>query len=308
MTPPSPETDYIAQLGAGSRRTMSQALVVIRKILDPRSTGGEDFDWTQVDRDAVARVRRELAEAYAPSTANKMLSALRGVLRACRNRGLIDERRYQETTGFDRILDHRSVESRLLSDAELKALYDACDRDRTASGLRDAALLTVYLAAGLRREEATSLDVESFDPAHPSLVIDSDIAERRRGVPLSPGAAQRLHHWIQARGDAPGPLLLPVDKGGTIRPRMLTAQSVYSAVARVAERANLKTVTPRDLRRTCVVQMFRAGLDVDAMRERVGHLSWLTTAAFTQLAQEAGDSPPWPIPVPENPAPIHPKE
>lgn len=305
MNQPSPDSEYLAQLGPGSRRTMAQALGVIQRLLVPEHQAGADFDWTKVDRDAVARVRRELAEAYAPTTANKMLAALRGVLRVSRNQGLISERQYQAATGFDRVKDPRKTETRLLGDNELQALYDACDRDGTAAGRRDAALITIYLAAGLRREEATALQVEDFDEAAAELVIHSDIAERRRRVPLSAGAAARLRHWLDARGDDPGPLLLPVNKAGTIRPhpcpRKLTAQSLYAAVARVAERAEVGGVTPRDLRQTCLVQMLRTGLDADTLRQRVGHLSWLTTAAHHQLAAEAGDQKPWHIPSPASP-------
>ena len=292
----SPSDRYLQALAPGSRRTMTQAVGVLEGLLTGDEKAGPD--WAELGREDVLTLRRQLAERYAPSTANKMLAAFRGVMRACRDAGNISERQFQELTGFDRVPDAPPVESRVLSNTELDHLFAACDADGTAAGRRDAALLTVYLEAGLRREEATALAAASADLEAGELMIDSPINERRRRVPLTEGGRARLEHWLEARGEGSGPLLCPVDKGGTIRPRKMSAQSVYAAVARVGAAAGVDSVTPRDLRRTCLVQLIRVGLDADALRQRVGHLSWLTTAAYAQLAAEAAGRKPWQIPPP----------
>ena len=185
----------------------------------------------------------------------------------------------------------------MLSDAELDRLYAACSQDRTAAGRRDAALLTLYLVAGLRREEATALRLDALDLDAGVLRIESEIVERCRDLSLSDGARSHFSFWLEARGEIAGPLILPVDEGGTIRLRRLTAQSVYSVVARIGERAGVEALTPRDLRQTCLIQMIRAGCDAEALRQRVGHMSWLTTAAYQHLAEKAGGASPWTMPL-----------
>lgn len=295
-----PASVYLGELSEGSQRTMRQALVTMAAIRT--GTAGEvtieDFAWQEVDRDTVARLRRELAERYAPTTANKMLAALRGVLRVCRDQGRMTERAFQEATAFERVRDFREKESRVLSGDELARLYAACAAEATAAGRRDAALVTLYLVAGLRREEATALLVGDVDVEAGVLRIDSPVAERRREVPLGPTECAHFARWIEARGTAAGPLLLPVDRGGTIRIRRLTAQAVYGIVARVAQRAGVTPVTPRDLRRTCLIRLIRAGLDAEALRQRVGHLSWLNSTAYEALYREAGAEAALPIPGP----------
>jgi len=310
---PDPVDAYLEALGAGSRRTIEQSLAVITTLLTkpkprtvaPRQAGAEltigqepadprGFDWGTIDQAAVARLRRELAERYAPATANKILAALRGVLRVCRDQGRINEAQFQAATRFDGIKSFAAAESRVLSEAELKRLFRGCAEDGTAAGRRDAAALAIFLATGLRREEAVALDVGDYDPRprKRTLHIRSDIAERDRVAELGKPACAAIDHWLEARGHdedaADTPLLLPVDKGGTIRTRRLTTQAIYGIVIRAAKRAGLPHTTTRDLRRTCIVRLIRAGLDLDQVRQRVGHASWLTTAAYQVMAEEAG--------------------
>lgn len=281
---------------------MRQALDTVAQALgahaSPDPPPRDGVDWASIDRPAVAKLRRDLAERYAPSTANKMMAAFRGVLRVCRDRGEVSERQFQEVTRFGRIVGFGPTESRVLSDADLDRLFAACAAEGTAAGRRDAALLTVYLAAGLRREEATGLVVADFDLASSTLTVDSDVPERRRGIGLSPNAAGQIAHWLAARGPDPGPLLLPVDKGGTVRNRRLTAQAVYASVGRAAERAGVASVTPRDLRRTCLIHLIRSGMQAPEIRRRVGQLSWLNSTAMAALIEEAGTDPPWCFPPP----------
>src|SRR3989337_1860538 len=76
-----PAAVYLASLSGDGRRTQRQALDVIAGIL----TGIPDClacNWAAVRFQHAAVVRAKLAEMYAASTANKMLSALRGVLKA----------------------------------------------------------------------------------------------------------------------------------------------------------------------------------------------------------------------------------
>ena len=290
--PQNPVDAYLEALGAGSRRTIRQSLGVITVMLGGEEVAPEGdprrFDWARVDQDAVARLRRELAERYAPATVNKMVAALRGILRVCRDQGRISEQRFQTATRFDRVKDFRAAESRVLSKAELDRLFRACADDGTAAGRRDAALLAIFLNAGLRREEATELDITDYDVGARTLHIRSGIAERDRLTEMGEQAGQAIDHWLDARGTDPGALILPVDKGGTIRFRRLTAQAVYGIVNRAAQRTGINHTTTKDLRRTCIVRLILAGLSITQIRQRVGHLSWLTTAAYRALAVEAG--------------------
>jgi integrase len=284
----SPMDSYLNSLGKGSRRAMGQALGVIAGVAsgqdepaDPRA-----YAWHQIGADDAVRIRRELAGRYAASTVNKMLAALRGVMRACRDLGLIDEAGYQAVARLNSLKSGGSRPSRILTDNEISALFGACVVDGTAAGLRNAALLAVFLSAAPRREEVTELNAEDYEPRKRILHIRSAIRERDRELTLPPGAGRALDDWLAARGTQPGPLLTPVDKAGTIRDRRLTDQAVYLILRSIGEQAGIGPITTRDLRSTLIVRQIASGLDYESISRHVGYLSWLSAQAYRGLARE----------------------
>ena len=76
-----PAAVYIASLAPGSRRTMSQALETIAALVSGGRADALSLDWSALRYQHAAAVRAKLAETYSPATANKMLAALRRVLK-----------------------------------------------------------------------------------------------------------------------------------------------------------------------------------------------------------------------------------
>jgi hypothetical protein len=77
QSPHDPVATYLNRLAPGSRRAMNQALRVIAAEL-----GGdlESVPWHLLRYPHTQAVRSRLMAAYAPASANKALSALKGVL------------------------------------------------------------------------------------------------------------------------------------------------------------------------------------------------------------------------------------
>src|SRR4051794_17352371 len=76
----NPAAVYLAALAPSGRRTMAQALGVVADLLAP-GIAAEAFPWASLRYEHAQAVRTILVERYAPATANKVLSALRGVAR-----------------------------------------------------------------------------------------------------------------------------------------------------------------------------------------------------------------------------------
>jgi hypothetical protein len=84
----------LASMAEGSRRVQPSTLGWIAR----RATaiyGVETMPWRRLRRRHVLRIRQLLQDAYAPATANRMLSALRGVLKECWHSGPIPAQDYQ---------------------------------------------------------------------------------------------------------------------------------------------------------------------------------------------------------------------
>ncbi len=78
----NPAAVYLARLtSAASRRTMRAALEMIARLVTSEALGADHCPWSQLRYQHAAALRAALAARYSPSSANKHLSALRGVLR-----------------------------------------------------------------------------------------------------------------------------------------------------------------------------------------------------------------------------------
>ena len=135
----------------------------------------------------------------------------------------------------------------------MTALVEACARDRTPAGARDAAMLACLYVGGLRRAELAALKVEHYTSDPPTLTIKSGKGDKDRIVPVEPSAAVAVDAWLVVRGGRPGRLFLPVNKGGRIRGEGITAGAVYNTLARRAAEAKIAHASPHDLRRSFVV-------------------------------------------------------
>jgi hypothetical protein len=76
-----PAAVYLASLGSGSRRTMRQSLGVIASLISGGRADIRSLAWEKLRYQHCQAVRTALAERYAAGTTNKMLAALRGVLK-----------------------------------------------------------------------------------------------------------------------------------------------------------------------------------------------------------------------------------
>jgi integrase len=282
----SPAARYLLSLGKGSKRTVQESLVRLAFMV----TGVDGADpfklrWERLRRPDTVRLRAELKGDLAPATANKILSVIRGVLRACRDMGLMSEGDFQAAASLEMVKAKLIAKAVPVSAAMITSLFDACEKDATAAGRRDAALLAIFLSSGLRRAEAAGIDVGDYEALTGRLHIRGDRPEYDRFVTLPKASRRLIAEWLAVRTSEPGPLLLPVDRGGLIRFRRMTDQAIYDIFGRLAARAGCPEVTLRDLRREYVVRLIRAGKTVEEVQYLAGHASWVTRARYRELAE-----------------------
>src|SRR6202795_891280 len=99
---------YIARLGSGSRRTMREALNIIAAVLTGGKCDAENLPWAALGNQHTAAIRAALIERYKPSTANKTLAALRGVLKEAWRLG------YMTAEDFHRATDVPTIKAQTL--------------------------------------------------------------------------------------------------------------------------------------------------------------------------------------------------
>lgn len=272
-----PVAVYLAGLAPGSRRTMRQALDVAANMISAGFTA-MTLPWERVGYQHVAAVRPQIAEMYAPTTANKMMAALKGVMRQAFALGVIDAETLARIVSVKTIKGTRVPKGRGITQAELKDLFAVCDTS-TAAGARDAALLGIAYGAGLRRSEIVGLDVGDYDRRTGVLVVRGK-GNKQRNAYVTNGARSALETWLAARGDAAGAVFFPVNKAGRIVARRMTDQAVYMLVCRLAVKAKVARFAPHDLRRSFIGDLLDGGADISTVAALCGHAQIATSARY----------------------------
>lgn len=280
-----PAAVYLARLAPGSRRTMSAALDTIAGLLTSGRCNVQTLDWGSLRYQHTAAVRAVLAELYAPATANKMLAALRGVLREAWRLGQVSAEDHHRAVDLPSVRGATLPRGRALSAGELRSLFAACAADQTAAGKRDAALLAVLYNCGLRRSEVVSLDVGDFDPATGGLRVRSGKGNKGRVTYATQASKRALEHWIIARSEAAGPLFCPVNKAGNITVRRMSDQAIRKIMRKRAVEAGVSHFSPHDLRRTMIGDLLDAGADISTVQRLAGHANVTTTARYDRRGE-----------------------
>jgi site-specific recombinase XerD len=206
---------------------------------------------------------------------------------------------------------------RELSQGEILALITTCQEDpNTNAGIRDATIIALMYAAGLRRDEVVQLRLEDYDPETRKLVLTGK-RNKQRTTYVTNGAADALHDWLSIRGTQPGSLFVEVNKGGKVlverqsmvvkpvrkirgvdvpnkkagqtiyRGGAITSQAIYNMIAKRAQEAGIKNFSPQDVRRTFISHLLDAGADLATVSKMAGHANIQTTARYDRRPEEA---------------------
>lgn len=282
-----PAVVYLASLSEGSRRTIFQALDTMARLLSGGRLGVFMLNWAALRYEHTAAIRSLLAERYKPSTANKMLSALRQVLYHAWQLGQISAEDYQRARSVRSIVGDVLPAGRDLGAGELAALMAACEADPSPAGARDAAIIALMYATGIRRSSVVRLNLADYDPTTGTLRVRQAKRNKEYLAYVAQDGAQRaMADWLAVRGSEAGPLFWPVTKGGDLIPRRLSTQAVYNLLIKRAHQAGVKHFSPHDLRRTLAGDLLDAGADIVTVQRILGHASVDTTARYDRRPEE----------------------
>lgn len=275
-----------------STRTMKGCLGRIAAILTEGSgeeIPAEAIPWGSIRFAHAARIKKKLttrtrlvdgeARPLAPAYINAHLSALRGVLDASHSLGYIDgDELARIRKAVVNVSGTRLPAGRNLAAAEQAAMLRACPRD-TLLGARNAAVIALLCATGLRRAEVATARREHYDPGERALRVIGK-GDRQREVYVNEDAAVYIGSWLAKLDGRTGPLFVPVDRWGRLLNRHLTPRAIGVIIDEVRRAAGLPRLTPHDFRRTFIGDLLDDGTDLATAQALVGHSSPATTAGY----------------------------
>jgi integrase/recombinase XerC len=223
-----------------------------------------------------ARLRNYLAslnDQLERSSVCRHLSAIRGFLKFCRQRGWLsrDIGTLVPTPKMRRGLP------KFLKVEEMEELVQAPDV-ATALGRRDRALFEVLYGAGLRVSEAVQLDRKDID-LEEGWVRVLGKGSKERLVPLGKPARDAVEDYLQSAPMGQDGALFRNFRGGR-----LTSRSVARILARHLVRlASAKSLSPHGLRHSFATHLLAAGADLRTIQELLGHARLSTTQRYTHV-------------------------
>jgi integrase/recombinase XerC len=153
--------------------------------------------------------------------------------------------------------------------------------------IRDAALMDLIYATGLRVSEACGLDVTDLDTGRyqtPIVLVRHGKGNKSREVPLVDQAYASLKNYLAIRTalGATGPALFVNAQGERLTPR-----SVQRMVKRWTIAGGIyAAATPHSLRHSFATHLLDEGADLRSIQELLGHASLSSTQIYTKVSLE----------------------
>ena len=285
---------FLARLAVGSRPAMRDALATIARIASGGQIGPEAFPWHQLRYQHTQAIRQRFVEMVSertskplsPASVNKALAALRGVLREAWRLGLLSAEDLARATDLQPVHGSRPLRGRALEPNEVAALFCCCMGDSSPAGSRDAVVLALGLAAGLRRAEIASLDLSDVKLDREVVRVHGK-GNKVREVPIKGGTLEAIRAWLGHRGSEPGPLLCPVNKSARVVLKQLAPQAILRVCEKRGREAGLAGFVAHDLRRTYISALLDRGVDLSLASELAGHTSPNTTKKYDRRSERA---------------------
>ncbi|HEX4952664.1 MAG TPA: tyrosine-type recombinase/integrase [Thermoanaerobaculia bacterium] len=282
----NPARVYLDSLAPGSYWAVRHSLETVAGLLGGEGTDPWTYAWWKLRYRDTAAVRATLTQRFAPATANRMLSALRCVLKNAWRLGLMDHETYARAVDVQNVKAKTLPRGRAVEREDLRKLFGVCAADRSPAGRRDAAMLAVLYGGGLRRAELCGLDLADFDAASCTLTVRKGKGRQDRTVYLSPEVCGFLRAWTRERGDEVGPLFNPISGAGNVRLTRMRGETIWYLLRRRQEHAGLEGLSPHSLRRAYVTDLLDAGVDVFTVQRLAGHADAVTTARYDRRREQ----------------------
>ncbi len=219
--------------------------------------------------------------ALARSTISRKLSAVRGLYRFL----LLDGRTQADPAADVDLPKPARRLPKVLTVEECRRLLEMPDRS-SPEGLRDAAMIALLYASGLRVSELVALRMHELSLTE-GLVRTMGKGSKERIVPVAPLAVHLVRRYMnESRPEFErytGEDAIFLTRFG----RAFSRGGFWSVLKRYARLAGLPEGTsPHTLRHSFATHLLSGGADLRAIQEMLGHASLSTTEIYTHVSVE----------------------
>ncbi|MEE2881739.1 MAG: site-specific tyrosine recombinase/integron integrase [Chloroflexota bacterium] len=246
----------------------------------------DDSFWSKVDLVILNQYITDLREkrGYRDTTTARKIAAIKSFFGYLMAEGHISDDP-TESLGSPRI--GRSL-PKFLTEDDVTSLLDVAGKAGTPESKRDATILELLYATGLRVSELVSLDISDIDFEESFILCRSGKAEKQRRVFLYPKAVEELKQYLQiARITLLGSNKTQIALFVNHRGERLTRQWIWNILKICSKKANIdEGITPHTLRHSFATHMLQNGASLRHVQELLGHSSISTTQVYTHMTNQ----------------------
>ena len=237
--------------------------------------------WSSVDKNVIVNFMLDLkAREYSAATVARKMAATKRFFRHLGSEGTIAE----DPTA---LLDSPKVKKRLpraLSRSQIERLLAVPRKGEGPKPLRDAAMLELLYATGMRVSELVSLNTDDVNLASATVRCFGKGAKERI-IPIYPQAVDALQAYLDA-----GRINYLKDRSERalfLNPRgsRLTRQGLWLIIKAYVEDAGIRSkVTPHTLRHSFATHLLDGGAGLREVQRLLGHSNVSTTQIYTHVS------------------------
>jgi integrase/recombinase XerD len=245
------------------------------------STNGS-FIWTTVDINILNQYVEDLRvrKGYRDTTTARKVASIKSFFGFLSENNIITEDP-TESMGSPRV--GRTL-PKFLPEEDVTALLDTAYQSGTTEGQRDAVIMELLYATGLRVGELVSLNLQDVDLSE-SYIRCTGKGSKERIVHLYPKALEELRRYLkEARMVLLGQRRSEQSLFVNHRGERLTRQWVWTILKTYAQKAGItQNITPHTLRHSFATHLLQNGASLRHVQELLGHSSISTTQVYTHL-------------------------
>ena len=250
------------------------------------SNGGGDgngnYAWAMVDINVLNKYIEDLRvrKGYRDTTTARKVASIKSFFGFLSENSIITEDP-TESLGSPRV--GRTL-PKFLPEEDVTLLLDTAYKSGSNEGQRDAVIMELLYATGLRVGELVSLNLQDVDLSE-SYIRCMGKGSKERIVHLYPKALEELRRYLKSVRIAllghrrTEPSLFVNHRG-----ERLTRQWVWTILKTYAQKAGIEqNITPHTLRHSFATHLLQNGASLRHVQELLGHSSISTTQVYTHL-------------------------
>jgi len=206
------------------------------------------------------RTKKPFSESYIHS----ILLAIKLYFEYLQRTGAIKINPYQL-----KIKSPKSEERKIFTQEEIKHLYNKSNQLQTI-------ILHLCYACGMRRNEAVELKTNDIDLENCLLYIRKGKGRKRRVIPFTKQVKKDIEFFLS------------VEKNKTENLLNITATRIYEEFKKLLKKADLdnQKFTLHCLRHTIATQLLEQGMELEKVRDFLGHEYLGTTQIYTRIQKQ----------------------